>query len=334
MKHRVLITGGAGFIGSHMTEHMLAQGHRVAVADRFTYAGKGRNLQAVLPQIELLIGDLAAGDLPGRCAAWEPDWVIHMAAETHVDRAISDPDLFMHSNVLGTTRLLQALHMQATVRPSRIVVYSTDEVFGSTRPGVAYAETQPFNPSNAYAASKVAVEAVANSFYRTHEMPISIVRPCNTYGPRQHPEKAIPRFVAQALAREPMTLYNDGFGSRDWLHTSDHCRAVETVLERGEPGQAYNMAAGESHTDLEIASGVAAIVGEFTREIIMTPRLVRGRPGHDKHYLMTSERLRALGWKPIADFKAYFADTVRWNMENQDWWQHDGVTYGNALPAA
>lgn len=324
MPKRVLITGGAGFIGSHMTAFMVKEGYEVCVAERFTYAGKGRNLAPVLADITLLIGDLASGDLAARCAAWQPDWLIHLAGETHVDRAIADPACFMRSNVLGTTRLLQAV-WEGGWYPEKLVVYSTDEVFGSTEPGVAYDEDQPYNPSNAYSASKVAVEAIANAFFRTHGLPLCVVRPCNTYGPRQHPEKAIPRFTAQALAGAPMTLYNDGQGSRDWLHTSDHCLAVHTVLLHGAPGLAYNLAAGERHTDYEIAHRIRDLVRRETGMVQPEPVRVPGRPGHDRHYLLRARRLEALGFQPRVDFDTAFAETVRWNIAHADWWEHDHV---------
>ena len=344
---RVLITGGAGFIGSHVTEYMVAQGHEVCVADRFTYAGKGRNLQNVLGKIHLLIGDLSTGDLPYRCAAWHPDWVVHMAAETHVDRAIEAPEQFIVSNTLGTTRLLQELtafwHHESSqeklvgydlldtrVRGQKILVYSTDEVFGSTPVGQAFDEHAPFKPSNAYSASKVGVEGVAHSFYTTHDMPIVIVRPCNTYGKRQNPEKVIPKFVQQMLKNEPVTVYNDGRGARDWLHAFDHARAVECLLEKGEPGQAYNLGAGEEHTDLEIATYIlmelqrSGHVGGSKRLADMI-QLTPGRPGHDKRYMMDNTKLCALGWEPFVDFMEGFNQVVQWNVENLDWWRHDTV---------
>src|SRR5262245_6356294 len=215
---KVLVTGGAGFIGSAVVQHLVTQGHDVIVADRFTYSGKARNLGPVLKDVQLLIGDLATGDLAARCAEAQPDWVVHLAAETHVDHAIAHPERFMWSNVVGTTRLLQALYAQEGPYPGKIVVYSTDEVFGPTPAGARFDEQAPFKPSNAYSASKVGVEGVATAFHVTHGFPTVIVRPCNTFGPGQHPEKAIPRWVGQYLRGEPMTLYNDGQGSRDWLH--------------------------------------------------------------------------------------------------------------------
>ncbi|MGI9298584.1 MAG: dTDP-glucose 4,6-dehydratase [Gammaproteobacteria bacterium] len=327
---RVLVTGGAGFIGSYVTKHMVAQGHEVCVADRFTYAGKGRNLADVLDKVHILIGDLSTGDLAARCAAWNPDWVVHMAAETHVDRAVSAPDQFIVSNVLGTTRLLQAIYQSwwdhSGGMPKKILVYSTDEVFGSTPYGEKFDEYTPFNPSNAYSASKVGVEAVANSFYVTHDMPIVIVRPCNTYGPGQHPEKVIPKFVGQMLRGESVTVYNDGQGARDWLHVSDHARAVECLLQRGKPGESYNLGADEEHTDQRIFMQIEYELQRDGRLIkscdyILTP----GRPGHDKRYMMDNSKLQGLDWRPMMSFDEGFQETVLWTANHQDWHEHDLV---------
>ena len=321
---RVLVTGGAGFIGSAVTTHLVRQGHQVTVADRFTYAGKARNLGPVLSKIGLLIGDLAQGDLAVRCAETAPEAIIHMAAETHVDRAIADPEAFVVSNTLGTTRLLQALY-QYSAGVKKIVVYSTDEVYGPTPAGTVFDEQAPFRPSNAYSASKVGVEGIAHAFWVTHQMPVCIVRPCNTYGPGQHPEKAIPRFVGQMLRGEPVTLYNDGHGSRDWMHTTDHARAVETVMLAGTPGEAYNLAAGEEHTDRDIAERLQTIL-----DVPATLTYVPGRPGHDRRYAMDGAKLRLLGWQPQVPFAQGLLQVVQWTVAHQDWWAQDAVTLEGA----
>jgi dTDP-glucose 4,6-dehydratase len=331
---RVLITGGAGFIGSQVTKHFVGLGHEVCVADRFTYAGKGKNLAPVSDSISILYGDLATGNLAKRCAEWQPDWVVHMAAETHVDHAIDRPESFMWSNAHGTTRLLQAFYEGPVddigiVMPERILVYSTDEVFGSTPRGECFDELTPYNPSNAYSASKVAVEAIVNSFFVTHDMPVMVVRPCNTYGPRQHPEKVIPKFVGQMLRGEPVTVYNDGQGARDWLHVEDHARAVACILEKGIPGESYNLAAGEEHTDLEIAERIqanlfqAGLISNSSYETMI--KLTPGRPGHDRRYWMDGSKLRTLGWKPEVPFTQGFKDTVLWNAQHQDHWADDVI---------
>ncbi len=326
---RVLVTGGLGFLGSYVARHLVAGGHEVLIADRLSYAGKVRNIAAILGQVKLLIGDLADGDFAGRCAATFPDWVVHLAAETHVDRAIADPERFMTSNVLGTTRLLQALAQ--TWRPAwhqKCIVYSTDEVYGPTPEGVWFAEDAPFKPSNAYSASKVGVEGVAHAFWVTHRLPLVVVRPCNTYGPGQHPEKVIPKFVRQCLADEPLTVYNDGRGARDWLHVDDHARAIATLLHHGVPGEAYNLAAGEEHPDIEIATRIAELCTGQALAVDPSGLPIRyqpGRPGHDRRYMMDGSKLRALGWAPRRGFDEAFAETVVWCRTHADWWEHDLV---------
>lgn len=319
---RIVVTGGAGFIGSYVVKHLLKH-DRVCVADRFTYAGKARNLGLSLPQIDILFGDLASGDLPDRIAEYQPDAVVHMAAETHVDYAIGYPERFIRSNVMGTTRLLHALATRCKGL-QRVVVYSTDEVYGSTPAGQIFDEQTPFNPSNAYAASKVGIEAMARAFFVTHGLPIVVVRPCNTYGPRQHHEKVIPKFVRQVLNHVPITLYNDGLGSRDWLHGTDHAAAIDLLMRSGEPGEAYNLAAGDEHTDFEIADRIIKLIGKGPEKIVQTP----GRPGHDRRYRMTGDKLRAMGWRPQVPFSGGFAETVQWNVDHQDWWAHDLVPGG------
>ncbi len=319
---RVLVTGGAGFIGGHVVEHLVSLGHEVVIADRFTYAAKARNLAPVLDRVALLYGDLSTGDLADRCAAVRPDWVVHMAAETHVDRAIEAPESFIVSNTVGTTRLLQALYREGCRygMPAKILVYSTDEVYGSTPPGVAFDEHAPFKPSNAYSASKVGVEGITHAMWVTHRMPVVVVRPCNTYGPRQHPEKVIPKLAAQALRGEPMTVYNDGKGVRDWLYCTDHARAVVTLLERGEPGEAYNLAAGDEHCDMEIATRIAEFIyGKGINEDLVPHRVFQpGRPGHDRCYRMDGAKLRALGWSPEVPFKRGFHKTMSWCFLSQE----------------
>jgi dTDP-glucose 4,6-dehydratase len=318
---KILITGGAGFIGSHVVRYCVEAGHEVLVADRFTYAGKARNLAPVLKDIQVLIGDLATGDLAARCAEVQPDWVIHLAAETHVDHAIAEPARFMWSNVMGTTWLLQALYEQEGPYPGKILVYSTDEVFGPTPAGQWFTESAPLKPSNTYSASKVGVEGIATAFHVTHGLPSVLVRPCNTYRPGQHPEKAIPRFVGQVLRGEPLTLYNDGQGSRDWLYVTDHARAIEWLLHYAIPGAACNLAAGEEHTDEEVAHRIVEILGADTHPITYQP----GRPGHDRRYAMDGARLRALGWQPLRPFAEAFRETVLWYAQHQDHWSHDLV---------
>ena len=320
---RVLVTG-LGFISAYVIRLLVQDGHDVTVATRNTYAAKHRAVADVLSQVRLLHGDLAEPWFAEQCAQVNAQWVVHMAAETHVDRAISDPACFVRANVLGTTLLLQAL---THAPPESLLVYSTDEVFGPTPPGQRFNEAAPLKPSNAYSASKVGVEAMAQAFIVTHGLPITLVRPCNTYGPGQHPEKVIPKFVRQLLQGEPVTLYNDGLGARDWLHAEDHARAVLTLLEHGRAATSYNLAAGDEHSDSEIATRIHA---ELVRAGTLPPGpapfvYVPGRPGHDRRYWMDNRKLVALGWKPEIPFDDGFRATVLWNAAHQDWWTHDLV---------
>ena len=327
MSRRVLVTGGLGFIGSHVVEHLVARGYDVQVADRLSYAGKVRNLSAVLDSVKLWMGDLKNPDFCERLAVYGFDEVVHMAGNTHVDRSISHPLEFTLDNVLGTNMLLDALERHG--HDGRVLVYSTDEVFGPTPAGECFDENTPLRPSNAYSASKVGIEGLASAYWITHGLPTIIVRPCNTYGPRQHPEKVIPRFVRQALAGEPLTIHRDGSGARDWLHATDHARAVEAIMVEGLPGSSYNMAAGDEHTDLEIAEGVCRALDK--------PVLVKSvevRPGHDRRYWMDGSRLRTLGWHPLVPFSTGFRDTVLWNAENRGWWDADWVKARELVGAA
>lgn len=315
---RLLITGGAGFIGSHLVDHFVDAGHDVHMVDRFSYAGKAKNIARHIFKSKLWIGNLCDAEFCAKLAAYQFDAVVHTAANTHVDRSISDPVQFTLDNVLGTNQLLHAL--QGGLTPYRIILYSTDEVYGSTPTGRRFDEQTPFSPSNAYSASKVGVEGLARAYWTTHRLPVMVVRPCNTYGRRQHPEKAIPRFVGQAVRGEAITVHNDGGGSRDWLHTSDHAAAIECLIEKGVAGEAYNLAAGDEHTDIDVAQYVLEITGSKSKIIH-----VQGRPGHDRRYWMNGGKLRSLGWQPKMPFTEGFADAVEWTMRNQDWWQHDYV---------
>ena len=323
---KILITGGNGFIGSHVTRHFVKQGHEVCVATRNTYAGKMKNIQDIVRHITLLIGDLAEPDFARACASWPAEWVIHMAAETHVDKAIIDPLRFIRANVVGTANVLHAYTAGQHAPPARMLLYSTDEVFGSTPVGVQFDEQTPYNPSNAYSASKVAVEAIARSFVVTHDLPLIVVRPCNTYGPGQHPEKVIPKFVEQIRRGVPLTVYNDGRGTRDWLHVVDHASAVETLLRSGRVGESYNLAAGEVHTDLEIAQAVIETLAPDEG----TSTFVPGRLGHDARYVMDGTKLHRLGWQPDVDFREGVRETILWNAQHPEWWAHD-LIQGAAL---
>jgi dTDP-glucose 4,6-dehydratase len=299
----------------------MQRGYTVHILDRFSYAGKLRNLAPILRGVQLWVGDLKEWDVCKKVAAAGFDYLVHMASNTHVDHSIRNPHQFVLDNVVGTDQLLHAFSLQGS-RP-RTLVYSTDEVFGSTPAGERFSESAPLNPSNPYSASKCAIEALCHSYKKTFDYAPMIVRPCNTYGPRQHPEKAIPRFVQQALTGKPLTVHNDGSGARDWLHTDDHARAVDLLLQKGNPGESYNLAAGEEHTDLEIATLVQQILNMETGI-----KHVSIRPGHDKRYWMNPAKLNSLGWTPKMPFEVGFHNTVIWNRDNPGHWDADDIPLG------
>ena len=318
MSDSLLITGGAGFIGSHLAEYFTEHGYDVHIADRLSYAGKIRNVRRWVKDAKIWIGSLQEQEFSDRLADYGFKYIVHAAANTHVDRSISDPVQFTIYNVLGTNQLLDSIVKSSKI-PHRIIIYSTDEVYGPTPAGEAFDESAPFKPSNAYSASKVGVEGLASAYWVTHKLPVIVVRPCNTYGRRQHPEKAIPKFLSQALAGKPLTVHNDGTGSRDWLHTSDHASAIERLLENGIPGEAYNLAAGDEHIDDEIAHRIIKLVDDtmIRPADSASIRYTAGRPGHDRRYWMNGAKLRSLGWRPRMPFDEGFADTVKWTIEHQ-----------------
>ena len=317
---KVLVTGGAGFIGSHVSSHLAWRGHEVHVLDRFSYAGRLKNLKDMVggAGARIWVGDLKEWDVCTRLAEHGFDWLIHMASNTHVDHSISNPHVFVLDNVVGTDQLLHAFATRS--ENTRALVYSTDEVFGPTPAGERFDEHAAMKPSNPYSASKVAIEALCHSYGITFGFNPMIVRPCNTYGPNQHPEKVIPRFVRQALAGKPLTVHNDGSGARDWLWVKDHARATEAIMERGQLGESYNMAAGDEHTDMEIATQIQDIL-KVTHNI----KNVNIRPGHDKRYWMDNAKLRLLDWKPQTPFNIGFRDTVMWNKHNIAHWADDSL---------
>jgi len=319
---RVLVTGGCGFIGSHVSAHLHRVGYDVHVLDRLSYAGKIRNVEPLLPHVRVWVGDLKEWDVCVRLAEQHFDAIVHMASNTHVDHSIRNPRVFVLDNTVATDQLLHAIavHGDGAKQYPRVIVYSTDEVFGPTPPGECFTESAAYSPSNPYSASKVAMEALCRSYAVTFGLQPIVVRPCNTYGPRQHPEKVIPRFVRQAISGQPLTIHNDGSGSRDWLHVDDHARAIATLLHKGVVGESYNLAAGEEHTDLEIAERV---IVQVNPDVGVTSVMVR--PGHDRRYWMCGDKLRALGWQPHVPFDQGFRDTVAWNVANPRWWDADDV---------
>jgi len=313
---RVLVTGGAGFIGSNFIRLLLAEdpGVEIANLDKLTYAGNLENLADVAadPRYRFIRGDICDRQAVARaiegCQA-----VVNFAAETHVDRAIGDPASFLHTDILGVYVLLEAAR-QAGVK--RFVQVSTDEVYGPIAAGSAR-EDGPLNPTNPYAASKAGGELLARSYFATYGFPVLITRGANTFGPYQYPEKLMPLFVTNALEDQPLPVYGDGQQVREWIYVTDHCRAIALVLERGQPGEIYNISTGIGLPNLEVTRLILAAAGKPETLI----KHVKDRPGHDRRYSIDSSKMRALGWRPERDFRAGLEETVAWYRDHSGWWR-------------
>ena len=313
----ILVTGGAGFIGSHFIRLILRGRPRTRIVnlDKLTYAGNLDNLKDVQddPRYEFVLGDIRDRTLVGRLVG-RVQAVVHFAAETHVDRSIHDAGEFVLTNVHGTYALLDALRASPSIEA--FVHISTDEVYGS-RAGRAARESDPLAPSSPYAASKAAGELLVRAYHATYGLPTVVLRPSNTYGPGQFPEKLIPLFVTNALEGQTLPVYGDGLNVRDWLYVEDHVRAVEAALVRARPGGVYNVGAGAELTNLDVAGRILRLLGA-TPDLL---RFVPDRPGHDRRYAMDAGLIRALGWAPETPFAEGLARTVRWYAANRSWWR-------------
>jgi dTDP-glucose 4,6-dehydratase len=313
----ILVTGGAGFIGSHFVRSVLRRHERTQVIDldRLTYAGNLDNFEEARddPRHEFVLGDIRDKALVRDLVA-RVQGIVHFAAETHVDRSIYDAGEFVLSNVHGTYTLLDAL--RAFPEIEFFVHVSSDEVYGN-RPGRAARETDPLAPSSPYAASKAAGDHLARAYHVTYGLPTIVLRPSNTYGPNQFPEKLIPRFLTNALEGRPLPVFGDGMNVREWLYVDDHCLAVEAVMLRGRGGSVYNVGSGIEKTNLDVAGRLLDAV-EASRELI---QFVPDRPGHDRRYAMDSGLIRALGWEPRTPFAEGLERTVRWYAANRSWWR-------------
>lgn len=313
----VLVTGGAGFIGSNYVRHALAAhpDWRVTTLDKLTYAGRLENLHDVMdhPRHRFVRGDIADAPLVTPLVAASAI-VVHFAAETHVDRSIQGAADFIRTDVLGTFVLLEAARRAPALR--RFIQISTDEVYGSVESG-ASRETDELKPRNPYAASKAGADRLAYSFWATYGVPVIVTRASNNYGPYQFPEKVIPLFITNALDRQAVPLYGDGLNVRDWLHVADHCRALDLVIERGQPGEVYNVGGGNDVPNVELTRRILACLDR--PESLITP--VGDRLGHDRRYCLDTTKLRALGWRPSVAFADGLAETVAWYVANQWWWR-------------
>ncbi len=301
---RLLVTGGAGFIGSNFVHHVLEQtDHTVVTLDALTYAGSKDNLAGVLDRSdhEFVEGDIRDRELVAELVA-DVDAVVNFAAESHVDRSIDGAEPFVSTNVQGTQVLLDAA-LDADI--DRFLQISTDEVYGEISEG-KFGESDPLNPRNPYAATKASADLLARSYYTTHDLPVLITRTSNNYGPRQHSEKLIPKFIQRAAAGKSLPVYGDGSNVREWIHVEDNCRALGTVLESGSVGEVYNIGSGEELTNLEVTERILDAVGGADDQI----EFVEDRAGHDQRYAIDASKVEALGWEPEWSFEAGLEATV------------------------
>ena len=313
---KVLVTGAAGFIGSNFVGRALdiEPDFSILALDKLTYAGNLKNLDAYRDndRFHFVRGDITDAETVGPLMK-EVDAVVHMAAETHVDRSIMGPAEFIETNIMGTLVLLEAAR-EAGV--SRFLQISTDEVYGSLGPRGKFTEDTPLAPNSPYSASKASADMLVRSFFVTYGFPTLITRCSNNYGPYQFPEKLIPLFIANALEGRELPIYGDGLQIRDWIHVKDHCGALLKVLKDGEPGEVYNIGGGNEITNLELTGAILNILGKPESLI----KHVKDRPGHDRRYAIDIAKINLdLGWEPSVPFKEGVEATVEWYLDNDKW---------------
>ncbi len=311
-----LVTGGAGFIGSHFARRLAKAGQKVVVYDKLTYAGNLDNLADVadLPNFCFYRGDICNDEFVDHVVKAEHVSVmVNFAAESHVDRSILSAGEFIDTDVKGTFVLLEVARRHDV---GKFVQISTDEVYGvATERG--FTEEDPLNPRNPYSASKCGADRLAYSYWVTHGVPVIITRASNNYGPNQYPEKMLPLFTTNAIDDRKLPVYGDGKQVRDWLHVEDHCAAIELLIEKGTEGEVYNIAGGNERENIELVELILQETGKG-HDLI---EHVRDREGHDRRYSLDSTKLRALGWEPQMPFEEGIRRTVRWYMANLDWWR-------------
>ena len=344
---KLLVTGGAGFVGSAVVRRAIADGHAVVNVDKLTYAACLANLDPVrgAPGYVFEQADICdAGAMARILEMHRPDAVMHLAAESHVDRSIEGPGAFVETNITGTYTLLQAAlrYWEGQGRPEtfRFHHISTDEVFGSLGETGKFSETTPYDPRSPYAASKAASDHLVRAWFETYGLPVVLTNCSNNYGPYHFPEKLIPVIILGALAGKPLPVYGDGGNVRDWLFVEDHAEALLLVLSRGRVGRSYNIGGENEATNLDLVRRICAILDELRPEGAPHADLitfVTDRPGHDRRYAIDPTRLREeLGWRPKVTLDEGLRRTVRWYLDNEAWWRalmdRDGV--GRRLGAA
>lgn len=320
----IIVTGGAGFIGSNFIFYQL-KNHpedRIICLDKLTYAGNLETLKSVMEQKNFRFVKTDIADQTAVEALFEeekPDMVVNFAAESHVDRSIEDPGVFLKTNVLGTQVLLDACRKYGITRYHQV---STDEVYGDLpldRPDLFFTEETPIHTSSPYSASKASADLLVLAYHRTYSLPVSITRCSNNYGPYHFPEKLIPLMISRALADESLPVYGTGENVRDWLYVEDHCAAIDLVMRNGKTGEIYNIGGHNEKTNFEVVKTILHELGK--PESLIT--YVTDRPGHDMRYAIDPAKIhRELGWLPQTKFEDGIRQTIQWYLENKDWWQN------------
>ena len=334
---RILVTGGAGFIGSNLTHHLISCGHAVTVVDKLTYAG---NLSSLVdlqgkPGFMFVQADICDAEAIRRTfTSSQPEAVMHLAAESHVDRSIDGPGEFISTNVTGTFQLLQAAlghwrSLEGAAKDNfRFLHVSTDEVFGSLGPtDPAFNESTPYDPHSPYSASKASSDHLARAWMDTYGLPVVVTNCSNNYGPYQFPEKLIPVVILKCLRGEPIPVYGKGENIRDWLYVDDHARALLAAVQKGAPGRTYCIGGDNERRNIDLVKLLCSLLDEFRPRPDGKPHAtaityVTDRPGHDMRYAINAARAnQELGWAPQEDFQSGFRKTVRWYLENPAWIQ-------------
>lgn len=320
----IIVTGGAGFIGSNFVFHMLGAhpDYRIVCLDKLTYAGNLSTLAPVMdnPNFRFVKADICDRDAVYKLFEEEhPDMVVNFAAESHVDRSIEDPGVFLQTNIIGTATMMDACRKYGIKRYHQV---STDEVYGDLpldRPDLFFTEETPIHTSSPYSSSKASADLLVQAYHRTYGLPVTISRCSNNYGPYHFPEKLIPLMIANALNDKPLPVYGEGLNVRDWLYVEDHCRAIDLIIHKGREGEVYNVGGHNERTNLEVVKTVLHSLGK-TDDLI---EFVADRPGHDMRYAIDATKIHnELGWEPTVPFDTGIQKTVDWFVSHQDWWKN------------
>lgn len=328
----ILVTGGAGFIGSNFVRHMLTThpDYKIINVDALTYAGNLENLKDVVDNKNYIFIKADIRDREKIETIFDNyyiDFVVNFAAESHVDRSIEEPDVFLTTNIIGTQVLLDVAKKHWKVNPDdkycreykpgvKFLQISTDEVYGALGKTGKFVETMPLKPNSPYSASKASADLIVRAYYQTYGMPVNITRCSNNYGPYQFPEKLIPLMINNCLKEKDLPVYGDGMQVRDWLHVNDHCAAIDTVLHKGKEGEIYNIGGNNEKTNIEIVKLIVKTLGKSEKLI----KHVKDRPGHDRRYAIDNTKItNQLGWKPKYTFEEGIKETIQWYLDNREW---------------